>query len=89
MAPMFRTLVAALMLFGLAACGDPSKEDLLQKAANPANKAELLQRLGKPADVAKLGPLERWTYKASNGSVVYVLTGDKVALEATGGAEHK
>ena len=79
----------ALLLAGLVACGDPSKEDLLQKAGNAATKEDLLQRLGKPADVAKFGPLERWTYEASNGQVVFVITGDKVALQATGGDEKK
>ena len=43
----------------------------------------------KPTDLSKLGPLETWTYKASNGSVVFVVVGDTVTLQATGAAPPK
>ena len=46
---------------------------------------ELEQALGKPSDISKLGPVEQWTYKASNGTVVFLIVADKVTLQATGG----
>jgi hypothetical protein len=33
--------------------------------------------------------VEHWTYKASNGTVVFLIVGDKVTLQATGSAEEK
>lgn len=78
----FAILAFALLL---AACGDPSKADLLKKAENISTKAELESRLGRPDDIAKLGPIEQWIYKAKDGSVIFVITGDSVALQATGG----
>jgi hypothetical protein len=71
------------MLASLSTCGPPDKEDMLKKAANVHTKAELEQALGKPSDIAKLGPLEKWTYKASNGEVIFLITGDAVAMQAT------
>jgi hypothetical protein len=35
--------------------------------------------------LALAGPVERWTYKASNGDVVFVIVGDTVTLQAAGG----
>ena len=52
-------------------------------------KAYPLRRIGKPDDVSKLGPLEKWTYKARNGQVVFVLVGDVVTLEAAGPPDKK
>lgn len=76
----------ALVLL-LAACGPPAKVDILKKSANAKTKEDLEQALGKPSDVEKLGPLEKWTYRASDGSVVFLITGDTVAIEATGGSK--
>lgn len=78
----FATLAFALLL---AACGDSSKADILKKAENISTKAELESKLGRPDDISKLGPIEQWTYKAKDGSVLFVITGDSVALQATGG----
>lgn len=69
----------------LAACGDPSKAELLKKAENISTKAELESKLGRPDDIAKLGPIEQWIYKAKDGSVIFIISGDSVALQATGG----
>ncbi len=80
---------AALALAFVAGCGSPTKEDLLSKARNVSTRDELEKVLGKPADIAKLGPLERWTYKASNGDVIFIILGDKVTLQATGAPEQK
>ena len=88
-----RTLVrlagAVLLLLVLAACGPPAKEDLLSKARDVKTRAELEKALGKPTDLSKIGPLETWTYKASNGTVVFVVVGDTVTIQATGAAPTK
>lgn len=78
-----RILLAGLLALSLAACGEPTKEDILRKADKVATKQALEKALGKPDDIAKLGPVEKWTYKASNGQVVFLITGDSVAFEAT------
>ena len=36
----------------------------------------------KPNDVNKLGPVEQWTYKAPNGTVVFLIVADTVTLQA-------
>ena len=89
-----RTLVrlagAVLLLLVLAGCGPPTKEDLLSKAREVKTRAELEKALGKPTDLSKIGPLETWTYKASNGTVVFLVVGDDtVTLQATGTAPTK
>jgi hypothetical protein len=78
-------LLAALLMAGCSR----SKEDLVEKARNVSTRAELEQALGKPSDIAKLGPVEQWTYKASNGSVVFLIVGDKVTLQAAGSDDRK
>jgi hypothetical protein len=79
--------VLAVALF--TACGGSTKEDLIQKARDVSTRAELERALGKPSDIAKLGPIERWTYKASNGEVVFIIVGDTVTIQATGGSTDK
>jgi hypothetical protein len=78
-------LVWALVV-GLAIGCSRSKEDLVEKSRNVSTRAELEQALGKPSDISKVGPVEQWTYKASNGTVVFLIVGDKVTLQATGSA---
>jgi hypothetical protein len=82
-------LVFGLVLLALAGCGPSSKEDLIAKARGITTRAELEKALGKPSDIVKVGPVEKWTYQASNGQVVYVIVGDAVTLEATGDAPKK
>ena len=82
-------LVLASVLFVAAACGEPSKSDILKKAEGVSEKARLENVLGRPDDVSKLGPIEKWTYKASDGTVVFIITGDKVAMQAAGGSKKK
>jgi hypothetical protein len=77
-------LVIGLVLLALAGCGPSTKEDLIAKARGVTTRAELEKALGKPSDISKLGPMETWTYKASNGQVVFVVIGDAVTLEAAG-----
>ncbi len=85
--PPAASCVLALSL--LVSCGSPTKEDILSKTRNVATRAELEKAAGKPDDISKLGPLETWTYKASNGEVVFVILGDKVTLQATGTPDRK
>lgn len=84
-----RRLAWVLVLgFLLGACED-SKQDILAKAENVVSKADLRAALGEPDDIAKIGPIETWTYKAANGEVIFLITGDKVALKAAGGSAEK
>jgi hypothetical protein len=82
-------LLAALALAGSLAGCSRSKEDLVRKAEGAKTRAELESRLGRPDDIAKLGPMERWTYRASNGEVVFVIVGDSVTLQATGAGDRR
>lgn len=83
----FKVLVSALALLALAACGDPSKGEIIKKAENATTKAELEKALGAPTEVDKVGPLEKWTYKASDGVVVFAIVGDTVTMKATSGGD--
>lgn len=73
--------VLALALLALAACAD-STADTVEKAKGITDKAELRDALGAPDKLDKVGPLERWTYETSDGSVTFVITGDTVVLDA-------
>ena len=73
----------------VAACGRGTKEDMVGKSRDVKTRDELEKTLGRPDDIAKLGPMETWTYKASNGQVVFVIIGDTVTLQAAGDAEHR
>lgn len=84
-----RFVACAVLALLLAACGPSSKEDMLAKARDVKTRAQLESALGRPDDVSKLGPLEKWTYKAKNGQVVFVLVGDAVTLEAAGPSDKK
>jgi hypothetical protein len=83
-------IAAAATAITLAGCDQtPSKADILKKAEGVKTKAELEKALGKPTEIDKVGPLEKWTYKASDGSVTYIIVADQVTLEATGGSGKK
>jgi len=81
--------ISFLTVFALTACGPPSKEDMLAKAKDAKTRAQLESALGKPDDVSKLGPVEKWTYKARNGQVVFLLVGETVTIEAAGPSNKK
>lgn len=85
----FKILVLLSTLGLLAGCGDPSKQDIIDKTKNVETKTALESTLGKPDDISKFGPLEKWTYNASNGSVIFIITGDRVAMQATGDRRNK
>ena len=86
---LVRLAAAVLLPLVLAGCGPSTKEDMLSKARDVKTRAELEKALGKPTDLSKLGPMETWTYKASNGTVVFVVVGDTVTIQATGPAPSK
>ncbi|PYN88827.1 MAG: hypothetical protein DMD87_09085 [Candidatus Rokuibacteriota bacterium] len=77
-------LVCGLALVGLVACGRPTKEEIVSKARDIGKRAELERVLGKPDELTKLGPVETWRYKASNGEVIFLIVGDDVTLQAAG-----
>lgn len=82
---MRNALVAMLawtLAVGLVAGCGRTKEDLVEKARTVSTRAELERALGKPSDISKLGPVEQWTYKASNGTVMFLIVGDQVTLQA-------
>jgi hypothetical protein len=82
-----RLAVLALPL-ALIACGPPSTADALKKAEKASTKADLEKALGSPTEIQKLGPLEKWIYKTSDGSIMVMIAGDKVTL-ASGGTDRK
>ncbi len=85
---LFCVALGATLL--LAGCDKaPSKADILKKAEGVKNKADLEKALGKPTEVDKVGPLEKWTYKASDGSVTYIIVADQVTLDITEGKGRK
>jgi hypothetical protein len=88
-ARILRIVPCIALALVLAGCGPPSKEDLLAKAKDARTRTQLEKALGKADDVSKLGPVEKWTYKAKNGQVVFVLVGETVTIEAAGGGEKK
>ena len=77
-------LTCAALAIVLVACGPPSKSDIVSKAKDAKTRADLERVLGKADDVSKLGPIEKCTYKAKDGRVVFILVGDTVTIEKTG-----
>lgn len=77
-------LAAPALALAAAACDRGStKAELLKKAEKAKTKADLETMLGKPTDVEKLGPIEKWTYRASDGAVVFAIFADRIVVEAT------
>ena len=81
---MFRAnWLVVLNVLAILACGSPSQHEILKQAEGVETKQDLEAAIGAPDEVDKLGPVEKWTYHASDGEVDFVITGDKVALEST------
>jgi len=78
------TVAALAMSLGLLAACEKSTQEILDKAQNAETKSQLAEALGDPDAVNKVGPIETWTYKASNGEVTFVITGDRVAIQTAG-----
>jgi hypothetical protein len=73
------------ILAAVAGCdSSPTKAEILKKTAGLKTKEELEKVLGAPAQLDKIGPLERWTYNASDGTVVFTIVAGRVALDETG-----
>ncbi|GAB6054642.1 hypothetical protein JCM17960_34620 [Magnetospira thiophila] len=79
-------LIAGGMLLSVAACGDPTKQEMVEKARSIETRQQLESLFGKPDDLGKMGPVEKWTYNAADGTVTFIITGDTVALQTTGDA---
>ncbi len=81
-----RGLAALALLLSLAGCGHGSTQEVVKRAEHARTRAELERALGKPDhfESGGIGPftLETWTYKTSDGEVVFVITGDTVALKS-------
>ena len=76
-------LLVAFAAVAVLGCGPPSQHDILKQAEGVETKQELEAKIGAPDEVDKLGPLEKWTYRASDGEVEFVITGDNVGLKST------
>ena len=73
------------LLATLGGCdSSPTKAEILKKASGLKTKEELEKALGVPAKLDKLGPIERWTYNAKDGVVVFTIVAGRVALDETG-----
>ena len=83
----WRIALAAGLMLVLAACGKPTKEEMLQKSEAAKTKAEVVAVLGQADDIAKIGPLEIWTYRASNGRLVFTMLNNDVTLVVTEGGK--
>jgi hypothetical protein len=86
---MRRTIAAAAaaLAIGAAACGPPTKHQILKKAEGAETRQDLEARLGAPDDRSKLGPVETWKYVAKDGEVTFLIAGDRVRFETAGGSE--
>lgn len=89
MSKVVRLAAVIGLLLALAACGKPTKEELVRKSENVKTKAELEAVLGRADDISKVGPLETWRYKGSNGDVVFIITGNIVQLQATDSGKNR
>lgn len=88
MTRLARLVLALALPLALVACGPPSTDETLRKAQNAGTRAELEKALGRPTEIQKVGPIEQWTYKTSDGSVTFIITGDTVTV-STGGTTRK
>lgn len=73
------------MLAALAGCDNaPTKAEILKKAAGIKTREELEKVLGQPNNLDKYGPVERWTYNAKDGTVIFTIIADNVTISQTG-----
>jgi hypothetical protein len=75
------TVWLATAALAIVACGPQSKHEMLSKTEHVRTKAELEKALGAPDDRDKVGPIETWTYRARDGEVTFLITGDTVRLK--------
>jgi len=79
-------MVAVVALSG---CGTPSKQDVIDKTQGLKNKTQLRDTMGKPdefstVEMPLLGSVEEWTYKCSDGEVVFEIVNSKIKLKMAG-----
>jgi hypothetical protein len=86
---IWNLVTCAALAFVLVGCGPSSKTDIVSKARDVKTRADLEKVLGKPDDIDKVGPIEKWTYKAKDGRVVFILVGDTVTIQTTDEPEKK
>lgn len=77
-------IAAAALALLLTGCFQDSKDGLIQKAEGIETKQQLREALGDPDTVDKVGPVEKWTYKASDGTVIFPIVADRVGPSVTG-----
>ena len=75
-----RVFFLAFIALAIVGCND-RKEDILKKSENATTRDQLRAAIGDPDDINKLGPIETWTYDASNGRVTFTFAGDTVTLK--------
>ncbi|MCY3019008.1 MAG: hypothetical protein NTW87_08270 [Planctomycetota bacterium] len=79
--------------FVLGGCGRVSTQELLAKVENVKTKEGLQKTLGKPDRFKSLdtplGAVETWTYKASDGEVVFQIVGGRIMVKQAGDAKEK
>jgi hypothetical protein len=82
---MFRMiwLLVAFAAVAVLGCGPPSQHEILKQTEGVETKQELEAKIGAPDEVDKFGPLEKWTYRASDGDVEFVITGDDIGSKRT------
>jgi len=71
------TACAAMLLLTMPACEDSTAE-VVSKTKDVDTVEQLKKTLGDPADIAKAGPLAKWTYKTKDGTVTFLIAGEKV-----------
>jgi len=89
---MLRRVLTVMMMvafLAVAGCGKPTSQAMTQKAAGIKTKQELEKAFGKPDNFSKMGPIETWTYKTSDGEVTFLITGDSVQMSAGGSSSKK
>jgi hypothetical protein len=85
MRPFLRPfIVTAALAFLLTGCFQETKDELIQKAEGLETKQQLRDALGDPDALDKVGPVEKWTYKASDGTVIFPIVADRVGPSVTG-----
>jgi len=76
------TAALAALALAIVACAPDTKHEILSKSEHAETLVELEAALGAPDDRNKMGPIETWTYRASDGEVTFLITGERVRLKA-------
>ncbi len=79
---LFILVAVALVSFMGMGCARPTKGEILDRTQEIRVSRELKAELGRPDDVKALAMFEQWTYKASDGNVVFHIAGGKVIFRS-------